>query len=146
MDKTLERIAADQATGVLALFSGKPGSGKHEAARGVAGRLGSAIEVVDLSALVRGHLGEAEEHIDAVFAKAGNRGVVLFFDEADALFGKRTDVRDAHDRYANLEVGYLLERIEAYRGLVILATNNRANLDKALVSQCRYVLDFPRRD
>ena len=69
---------------------------------------------------------------------------MLFFDEADALFGKRTDVRDSHDRYANLEVGYLLERIEGYRGIVILATNDRDNLDAALVSQCRYAVDFPR--
>ncbi len=144
MDKTLERIAAERSNGVLALFSGQPGSGKHEAARLLAADVGSPFEAVDLSTLVSKHLADAEKHIDAIFTEAADRGAVLFFDEADALFGKRTDVRDSHDRYANLEVGYLLERIEGYRGIVILATNDRDNLDAALVSQCRYAVDFPR--
>ncbi len=105
------------------------------AARGLARRQGRPLHRVDLSAA--GDSGETERMLDRAFKAAANRSAVLFFDEADALFGKRTEVRDSHDRYANLEVGYLLQRLEAHRGIVIIGANRRQHIDDALLKRCR---------
>ena len=98
---------------------------------------------IDLSRVVSKYIGETEKNLSTLFEKAENKEWILFFDEADALFGKRTDIRDAHDRYANQEVSYLLQRIEGYRGLVILATNQRGNMDDAFVRRFQSIIHFP---
>lgn len=105
------------------------------AARGLARRQRRALHRVDLSAI--GARGEVERVLDTAFKAATKRAAILFFDEADALFGKRTEVRDAHDRYANADVGYLLQRLEAHRGIVIIGTNRRQHIDEALLRRCR---------
>jgi SpoVK/Ycf46/Vps4 family AAA+-type ATPase len=97
---------------------------------------------VDLSEVVSQYVGETEKNLDRIFAEAEKAGAVLLFDEADALFGRRTDVKDSHDRYTNLDIGYLLQRIEAYQGLSILAGNTRSNIDDAFKRRIRYVLDL----
>ena len=117
--------------GVSALFSGASGTGKTLAAEIVAGDLGLDLFKLDLSAVVSKYIGETEKNLRRVFDAAETGGAVLLFDEADALFGKRTDIRDAHDKYANQEIAYLLQRIENYHGLVILASNQRGNIDEA---------------
>ncbi|MEO5781910.1 MAG: ATP-binding protein [Ginsengibacter sp.] len=99
---------------------------------------------IDLSIVVSKYIGETEKNIASVFKKAENKNWILFFDEADALFGKRTDVRDAHDRYANQEVTYLLQRMEDYNGMVILATNKKNNIDDAFIRRFSYVINFPK--
>jgi SpoVK/Ycf46/Vps4 family AAA+-type ATPase len=98
---------------------------------------------VDLSRIVSKYIGETEKNLSRLFDRAENKSWILFFDEADALFSKRTDVRDAHDKYANQEVAYLLQRIEAYNGLVVLATNQRNNIDEAFVRRFQSVIHFP---
>jgi hypothetical protein len=130
--------------GVTALFAGEPGTGKTLAAEAIAGLVGIDLMVVDLSRLVSKWIGETEKHLDAVFAEAEASSCVLFFDEADTLFGQRGEVARGADRYANLEVGYLLQRLERYEGLVILASNLRANLDPAFTRRFHYVVHFPR--
>jgi SpoVK/Ycf46/Vps4 family AAA+-type ATPase len=109
-------------------------------------RLASAasLEVlrVDLGDVVSKYIGETEKNLDRIFAEAEKAGAVLLFDEADALFGKRTDVKDSHDRYANLEIGYLLQRMESYEGLSILASNTKVNIDDAFKRRIRYLLDL----
>lgn len=114
------------------------------AARGLARRQGRPLHRVDLSAPVYKDVGETEKHLDRVFKAAAARAAILFFDEADALFGKRTDVRDAHDRYANAEVNYLLQRTQAHRGIVIIGANRRQHLDEALLRHCRRGLEAAR--
>src|SRR5690606_20279087 len=109
--------------GVAALVVGSSGTGKTMAAQAIAHRLGVDVFAVDLSRIVSKYIGETEKHLDVVFADAERSGAVLLFDEADALFGKRSEVKDAHDRYANIEVAYLLQRVEAFGGLCILTTN-----------------------
>ena len=111
--------------GVIALFAGPPGTGKTTAAEAVAHALRQDLYRVDLSAVVSKYIGETEKNLAAAFDEAERASAVLFFDEADSLFGKRTEVKDAHDRYANLEVNYLLQRIETFTGLVLLATNRQ---------------------
>jgi SpoVK/Ycf46/Vps4 family AAA+-type ATPase len=101
---------------------------------------------VDLSKLVSKYIGETEKNLNAVFADAKEKGAILFFDEADALFGKRTEVKDAHDRFANIETSYLLQKIEAHPGLTILAANNKTNIDDAFIRRLRFVISFPRTD
>ena len=98
---------------------------------------------IDLSAVVSKYIGETEKNLRRVFDAAEDGGAILFFDEADALFGKRSEVKDSHDRYANIEVNYLLQRMEAYRGLAILATNMKSALDTAFLRRLRFVVDFP---
>ena len=142
MDARLDEISASRNDGVLALFSGADGSGRKQAAHDLAAAVKAPLQIVELVPLIDKHLTEVEQLIDKEFDEARRTGAVLLFDEADALFGKRTDVRDAHDRYANLEVSDLLERIEAYRGIVILATSKQQDLDPALVRQCRFTLGF----
>ena len=127
-----------------ALFAGPPGSGKMQAAREIASTLGVDLRRVDLGQLVGRNIGETEKNIDALFDTAAQDGAVLIFDEADAVFGKRTEVRDAHDRYANIEVDYLLARIEAHPGAAIVTTHRRENLDPAFVRRLRAVIVFQR--
>lgn len=132
--------------GISALLAGESGTGKTMAAEVVAGELGLDLHRVDLSAVVSKYVGETEKHLRAVFDAAEAGGSVLLFDEADALFGRRSDVKDAHDRYANLEVAYLLQRMEAYRGLAVLTTNLRSHLDRAFVRRLRFVVQLPFPD
>ena len=129
--------------GIAALFSGPSGTGKTMAAQIIAGELGVDLFQVDLAKTVSKYIGETEKNLDTVFEAAEKASAVLLFDEADALFGKRTEVRDAHDRYANIEVAYLLQRMEAYTGLAILTTNFRQNLDSAFMRRLRFVVEFP---
>jgi vesicle-fusing ATPase len=137
---------ANRGLGVTALFSGESGTGKTMAAEVIAGDLGLDLYRIDLSATVSKYIGETEKNLRHVFDAAEGSGAVLLFDEADALFGKRSEVRDAHDRYANLEVAYLLQRMESYRGLAILTTNLRSNVDKAFLRRLRFVVQFPFPD
>jgi hypothetical protein len=130
--------------GVTALFSGEPGTGKTLAAEVVAAEVGLDLMEVDVSRLVSKWLGETEKHLDAVFSEAGASNCVLFFDEADSLFGQRGEVSRGSDRYANLEVGYLLQRLERFEGVVILASNLRANLDPAFTRRFHHLVHFPR--
>lgn len=134
--------------GVAALFAGPPGTGKTMAAEALAHALHHDLYRVDLSSVVSKWLGETEKNLASAFDEAERSGAVLFFDEADALFATRTEVRDAHDRYANLEVNYLLQRVEAFTGLVILASNRRSALDEAFLRRLRFVIHFemPGRD
>ncbi|MFP8963610.1 ATP-binding protein [Streptomyces nanhaiensis] len=129
--------------GVTALFAGGSGTGKTLAAEVMARELGLDLFVVDLSQVVSKYIGETEKNLRRVFDAAERGGALLLFDEADALFGKRSEVRDSHDRYANLEVSYLLMRMEAYRGLAILTTNMKKALDTAFMRRIRFVVDFP---
>jgi hypothetical protein len=129
--------------GIAALFAGPSGTGKTMAAEAIAHELDLDLYRVDLSQVVNKYLGETEKNLGRIFDAADQGGAILLFDEADTLFGKRTEVRDSHDRYANLEVGYLLQRMEAYRGLAILTTNHRNSLDPAFLRRLRFVVTFP---
>jgi len=132
--------------GITALFSGGSGTGKTMAAEVLANELRLDLYRIDLSAVVSKYIGETEKNLRRVFDAAEEGGAILFFDEADALFGKRSEVRDSHDRYANIEVSYLLQRMEAYRGLAILATNLKSALDTAFLRRIRFVVEFPFPD
>jgi ATPase family protein associated with various cellular activities (AAA)/winged helix domain-containing protein len=132
--------------GVTALFAGESGTGKTLAAEVLAGELGLDLYRIDLAGTVSKYIGETEKNLRRVFDAAEASGAVLLFDEADALFGKRGEVKDSHDRYANLEVAYLLQRMESYRGLAILTTNLRSNLDRAFLRRLRFVVQFPFPD
>ncbi|MER7204939.1 ATP-binding protein, partial [Streptomyces sp. NPDC000188] len=129
--------------GVTAMFAGGSGTGKTLAAEVMAKELGLDLFVIDLSQVVSKYIGETEKNLRRVFDAAERGGALLLFDEADALFGKRSEVKDSHDRYANLEVSYLLMRMEAYRGLAILTTNMKNALDTAFLRRIRFVVDFP---
>jgi len=132
--------------GTAALFAGPSGTGKTLAAEVVASALALDLVVVDVSQVVSKYIGETEKNLGRVFDAAEDSAAVLLFDEADTLFGKRTEVRDSHDRYANLEVGYLLQRMEAFRGLAILTTNAKGVLDQAFLRRLRAVVTFPYPD
>ena len=132
--------------GLSALFAGPPGTGKSMAAEVIAGELRLDLYKIDLAHIVSKYIGETEKNLDRVFRAAENATVVLFFDEADALFGKRSEVKDSHDRYANIEIAYLLQKMEEYEGLAILATNLRQNLDEAFVRRLQFVVEFPFPD
>jgi AAA+ superfamily predicted ATPase len=132
--------------GVTALFSGASGTGKTMSAMAVARALGIQLFRLDLSKVVSKYIGETEKNLDRVFTDAQASGAAILIDEADALLGKRSEVKDAHDRYANIEVAYLLQRMEAYEGLAILTTNMRKNLDAAFMRRLRFVVEFPRPD
>jgi vesicle-fusing ATPase len=132
--------------GVTALFAGESGTGKSLAAEVLAADLGLDLFRIDLSATVSKYIGETEKNIRRLFDAAEASGAVLLFDEADALFGKRGEVKDGHDRYANLEVAYLLQRMESYRGLAILTTNMRSHIDRAFLRRLRFVIQFPFPD
>ena len=140
-----ERALA-QNQGIKVLFAGDSGTGKTMAAQVLAAELGLEIFRVDLATTVSKYIGETEKNLDRIFAAAEGSNAMLFFDEADALFGRRSDVGDAHDRYANLETAYLLQRMEGYPGAVILATNFRQNIDEAFLRRLDVVIDFPFPD
>ncbi len=129
--------------GITALFAGGSGTGKTLAAEVVAAELGLDLFIIDLSQVVSKYIGETEKNLGRVFDAAERGGAVLLFDEADALFGKRSEVKDSRDRYANIEVSYLLMRMEAYRGLAVLTTNMKKALDTAFLRRIRFVVDFP---
>lgn len=129
--------------GLHALFAGESGTGKTMAADIMAGELGLDLYKVDLSSLVSKYIGETEKNLDRIFTEAATSNAILFFDEADAIFGKRSEVKDSHDRYANIEISYLLQRMEAYDGVVILATNLRANMDDAFTRRLHFAIEFP---
>jgi hypothetical protein len=129
--------------GLKVLFAGESGTGKTMAAQVLAAQLGLEIFRVDLATIVSKYIGETEKNLDRIFGAAEGSNAILFFDEADALFGKRSEVSDSHDRYANIEVAYLLQRMEGYAGAVILATNFRRNIDDAFVRRLDFVIDFP---
>jgi AAA+ superfamily predicted ATPase len=129
--------------GATALFAGAAGTGKTLAAEVVAGELGLDLYRIDLSGVVSKYVGETEKNLDRIFVAAENANAVLFFDEADALFGKRSEVRDSHDRYANIEISYLLQKMESYEGVAILATNLRDNLDQAFTRRLAFIVSFP---
>lgn len=137
-------FAAKRARGlsINALFAGESGTGKTMAAEVLANDLRLSLFRIDLSAVVSKYIGETEKNLRRLFDAAEDGGAILFFDEADALFGKRSDVKDSHDRYANIEINYLLQRIEAYRGLAILATNRKSALDQAFMRRIRFVVEF----
>ncbi len=132
--------------GVSILFAGPPGTGKTMAAEVVAAELGLDLYKIDLSTVVNKYIGETEKNLSRIFDEAASSNAILFFDEADAIFGKRSEVKDAHDRYANIEVSYLLQRMETYAGVTILATNLRANLDEAFSRRLQFAIDFPFPD
>lgn len=129
--------------GLIALFSGPSGTGKTMAAEIIANDLGLDLYKIDLSAVVSKYIGETEKNLERIFNEAQDSDAILFFDEADALFGKRSEVKDAHDRYANIEVAYLLQRTEEYNGLVILASNIKKNMDEAFIRRLHFTVDFP---
>lgn len=129
--------------GLVALFSGVSGTGKTMSAEIIAHALRLDLFKIDLSAVVSKYIGETEKNLARIFAEAQAGSAILFFDEADALFGKRSEVRDAHDRYANIETAYLLQQTERYDGLVILATNLKKNMDEAFLRRMHFVVDFP---
>ena len=148
---TLRAIAARLRTtidqpggpGIGALFAGPSGTAKTLAAEVLAGDLNLELYRIDLSALVSKYIGETEKNLRAVFEAAEQGGAILLFDEADALFGKRSEVKDSHDRYADIEVGFLLRQMEAFRGLTILASDEATPLDPALLRCLTFVVRFP---
>jgi len=143
LDEWGMRPGGARGRGVTALFAGPAGTGKTMSGEAIAGELGVPLFVVDLASVVDKYIGETEKNLEDVFRTVENEDGVLLFDEADALFGKRSDVSDARDRYANIEVAYLLQRIEAFDGLAILTTNLRANLDEAFQRRLDMIVDFP---
>jgi AAA+ superfamily predicted ATPase len=132
--------------GVTALFSGPPGTGKTMAAEVLAHDLQLDLYKIDLSQIISKYIGETEKNLDRIFTAAHHANAVLFFDEADALFGKRSEVKDAHDRHANIEVAYLLQKMEEYEGVAVLATNLRQNMDDAFVRRIQAIIEFPFPD
>jgi hypothetical protein len=146
LDEWRMRPGGGRGRGVTALFAGDSGTGKTMSAEVIAGDLGLDLYAVDLSSVIDKYVGETEKNLERIFSEAAGVNAVLLFDEADAIFGKRSEVRDAHDRYANVESAYLLQRMESFDGLAILATNLRANLDEALTRRLDLVVDFPMPD
>src|SRR4029079_7227379 len=132
--------------GVSILFAGPPGTGKTMSAQIIAAELGLDLYKIDLSTIVSKYIGETEKNLERIFTEAESSNAILFFDEADAIFGKRSGVKDAHDRYANLEISYLLQRMETYDGVTILATNLRSNLDEAFLRRLQFAVDIPFPD
>jgi SpoVK/Ycf46/Vps4 family AAA+-type ATPase len=132
--------------GVSALFAGPSGTGKTMAAEIIANELELELYKIDLSGVISKYIGETEKNLDRIFTTAESANAILFFDEADALFGKRSEVRDSHDRYANIEISYLLQKMEQYEGIAILATNLRQNLDEAFLRRLQIVVEFPFPD
>jgi SpoVK/Ycf46/Vps4 family AAA+-type ATPase len=132
--------------GISALFSGASGTGKTMAAEVIANELRLDLYRIDLSSVVSKYIGETEKNLRKIFDAAEEGGAILLFDEADALFGKRSEVKDSHDRYANIEVSYLLQRMESYRGLAVLTTNLKSALDTAFLRRIRFIVQFPFPD
>ncbi|MGW1377492.1 ATP-binding protein [Streptomyces sp. NPDC002446] len=140
------RTGGGRGRGVVALFAGESGTGKTLSAEVVAGELGLDLYVVELSAVVDKYIGETEKNLERIFSEADRTDAVLLFDEADAVFGRRSEVKSSHDRYANLESAYLLQRLEAFDGIAVLTTNLRANIDDAFTRRLDLVVDFPFPD
>ncbi|MDT0406204.1 MULTISPECIES: ATP-binding protein [Streptomyces] len=140
------RPGGGRGRGVIALFAGESGTGKTMSAEVVAADLGMDLYVVDLSTVVDKYVGETEKNLERIFTEASAVNAVLLFDEADAIFGKRSEVKDAHDRHANIESAYLLQRMESFDGIAVLTTNLRANLDEAFTRRLDVVADFPMPD
>ena len=140
------RKGGGRGRGVTALFAGDSGTGKTMSAEVIAGELGLDLYTVNLATVVDKYVGETEKNLERIFAEAGGVNAVLLFDEADAIFGKRSEVRDAHDRYANIESAYLLQRMETFDGLAVLATNLRSNIDEAFTRRLDMIIDFPAPD
>lgn len=132
--------------GINILFAGPPGTGKTMAAEVIANELGLELYKIDLAGVVSKYIGETEKNLKSIFNEAGSSNAILFFDEADALFGKRSEVKDAHDRYANVEIAYLLQKMEEYEGITILSTNLRCNMDHAFVRRLQFVVEFAMPD
>jgi SpoVK/Ycf46/Vps4 family AAA+-type ATPase len=132
--------------GLNVLFSGASGTGKTMAAEVIAHQMQLDLYKIDLSQIVSKYIGETEKNLNRIFTAATNSNAILFFDEADALFGKRSEVQDARDRYANIEVGYLLQKMEEYEGIAILTTNLRINMDTAFERRLRFIIEFPLPD
>lgn len=137
------RQRTSRGLGMVVLFAGESGTGKTMAAEVIANELHLNLYRIDLSAVVSKYIGETEKNLRRLFDAAEDGGAILFFDEADALFGKRSQVKDSHDRYANIETNYLLQRMEAYQGLAILATNMKSSLDDAFTRRLRFIVNFP---
>jgi len=137
----LQFVAAHRTGAVL--LTGPAGSDKTLVAEGLAETMGRDLMRADLGRTMSRYIGETEKNLDRLFVRAAASGAVLFFDEADALFGKRSDVKDSHDRYANVEVNYLLQKMGSNRGLIILASNVRQNIDPAFLRRLRCVIDVP---
>jgi SpoVK/Ycf46/Vps4 family AAA+-type ATPase len=135
--------SSSRGTGLTALFAGDSGTGKTLSAEVVAADLGLDLYVIDLATVVDKYIGETEKNLDRIFSEADRVNGVLLFDEADAIFGKRSEVKDARDRYANVEIAYLLQRMERFDGIAILTTNLRANLDEAFLRRLDIIVDFP---
>ncbi|MFI8965964.1 AAA family ATPase [Streptomyces sp. NPDC053493] len=140
------RPGGGRGRGVIALFAGSSGTGKTMSAEVVAADLGMDLYVVDLSTVVDKYVGETEKNLERIFTEASSVNAVLLFDEADAIFGKRSEVKDAHDRHANVESAYLLQRMESFDGIAVLTTNLRANLDEAFTRRLDVIADFPVPD
>jgi SpoVK/Ycf46/Vps4 family AAA+-type ATPase len=143
--KDIKQVAAQirkNQAGVCTVISGPSGTGKTLAASYLGKRLGERVFRVDLASVVSKYIGETEKNLQRVFKLAERKQWVLFFDEADALFGKRSKVKDAHDRFANLQTSYLLQLLENHHGVVVLTTNLRRNLDPAFIKKCRYEINF----
>jgi len=138
--------ASARGLGISALFTGESGTGKTMASEVLANELRLDLYRIDLSQVVNKYIGETEKNLKKVFDAAEDSGAILLFDEAEALFGKRSEVKDSHDRYGNIEVSYLLQRMESYRGLAILTTNMKGTLDKAFLRRIRFIVQFPFPD
>ena len=129
--------------GFTALFTGESGTGKTMAAEVIAKELNLDIYKIDLSSIQSKYIGETEKNLNTIFKESEGSNSILFCDEADSLFGKRTDVKDSHDRYANIETNYLLQKIDEFDGIVILSTNFRRNIDEAFIRRMQFVIEFP---
>jgi SpoVK/Ycf46/Vps4 family AAA+-type ATPase len=140
------RPGGGRGKGVTALFAGESGTGKTMSAEVIAGELGLDMYTVNLATVVDKYVGETEKNLERIFTEASGVNAVLLFDEADAIFGKRGEVRDAHDRYANIESAYLLQRMETFDGLAVLSTNLRANIDDAFIRRLDAIIEFPEPD
>ena len=132
--------------GLSILFVGPSGTGKTMASEIIARELGLDLFKIDLAGVVSKYIGETEKNLSRIFEEAEQSNAILFFDEADALFGKRSQVKDAHDRYANIEINYLLQKMEEYEGITVLASNFKKNIDEAFTRRLRFIVEFPFPD
>jgi SpoVK/Ycf46/Vps4 family AAA+-type ATPase len=145
-NETIRRLFP-QGRGLMALLSGPSGTGKTMAAQVIANELGLALFRIDLAAVVSKYVGETSRNLERILSRAQNMDVVLLFDEADALLGKRTEIKDAHDRFANTDTNYLLQALESdYQGIALLSTNRKENIDEAFLRRIRYLIEFPKPD